>query len=187
MEVPIISGLLFRLRALFRRKSMEAEMDEELRATGADPRRRGRRTDETIEAMRALWTQTEASYGGQHVRFGPAWAWPKPVQPRIPVLLGAAGTRRTFRWIAAHADGWITTPGEQDIEQRIADLRLDWQAAGRAGQPEVSVLAGRPDPAAISNWQAAGATEVLFGLPDRPEDEVAAYVERLAGKLAAAV
>jgi hypothetical protein len=30
-------------------------------------------------------------------------------------------------------------------------------------------------------------TEVLFGLPDRSEDEVAAHVERLAGKLAAAV
>jgi hypothetical protein len=28
---------------------------------------------------------------------------------------------------------------------------------------------------------------VLFGLPDKPEDEVAAYVERLAGKLAALV
>jgi len=30
-------------------------------------------------------------------------------------------------------------------------------------------------------------TEVLFGLPDRSEAEVAGYVERLAGKLAAAV
>jgi hypothetical protein len=28
---------------------------------------------------------------------------------------------------------------------------------------------------------------VLFGLPDKSEDEVAAYVERLAGKLAALV
>ncbi len=32
MEVLVISDLLFRLRALFRRKSMEAELDEELRA-----------------------------------------------------------------------------------------------------------------------------------------------------------
>ncbi|HWS92522.1 MAG TPA: LLM class F420-dependent oxidoreductase, partial [Mycobacterium sp.] len=30
-------------------------------------------------------------------------------------------------------------------------------------------------------------TEVLFGMPDRSEDEIAAYVERLAGKLAALV
>jgi hypothetical protein len=30
-------------------------------------------------------------------------------------------------------------------------------------------------------------TEVLFGLPDRSESDVATYVERLAGKLAALV
>jgi len=30
-------------------------MDEELRATGADPRTRGKRTDESIAAMRLLW------------------------------------------------------------------------------------------------------------------------------------
>ncbi|HEY9265962.1 MAG TPA: hypothetical protein VIQ11_15300, partial [Mycobacterium sp.] len=28
-----------------------------------------------------------------------------------------------------------------------------------------------------------GVTEVLFGLPDKPEPDIAAYVERLAGKL----
>ena len=32
MEVAIISDLLFRMRALFRRKSMDRELDEELRA-----------------------------------------------------------------------------------------------------------------------------------------------------------
>jgi hypothetical protein len=30
-------------------------------------------------------------------------------------------------------------------------------------------------------------SQVLFGLPDRPAAQIAAYVERLAGKLAAAV
>ncbi len=33
-------------------------MEEELRATGADPRTRGRRMDETIEAMRVLWADS---------------------------------------------------------------------------------------------------------------------------------
>jgi hypothetical protein len=32
LEVAVVSDLLFRLRALFRRKSVEAEIDEELRA-----------------------------------------------------------------------------------------------------------------------------------------------------------
>jgi hypothetical protein len=45
----------------------------------------------------------------------------------------------------------------------------------------------KPVPEKLARWAELGVTEVLFGLPDRSEDEVAAYVERLAGKLAAAV
>ena len=46
---------------------------------------------EYVEAMRALWSQDEASYAGEFVSFGPSWAWPKPVRPSgPPVLVGAA-------------------------------------------------------------------------------------------------
>ena len=65
------------------------------------------------------------------MRFGASWAWPKPVQPRIPVLAGAGGTERTFRWIAACADGWLTTPGETDLDGKVALLHKIWQEAGR--------------------------------------------------------
>jgi len=69
--------------------------------------------------MQALWTQEEASYEGEHVRFGRSWAWPKPVQqPRMPVLLGAGGSDRSFAWISRSADGWLTTPGEATWSRR---------------------------------------------------------------------
>lgn len=139
---------------------------------------------EYVEAMEALWAQDEASYHGQFVDFEPSWAWPKPVQqPRMPLLVGASGTEKAFGWIADSADGWITTPHETDIEQRVALLHRIWRDAGRGGLPEVTVLAGRPDPDALARWRGAGVTEVLFGLPDRSADEVAAYIDRLAGRL----
>ena len=34
---------------------------------------------EYLGAMRALWTEEEASYDGEFVSFGPSWAYPKPV------------------------------------------------------------------------------------------------------------
>ncbi len=43
----------------------------------------------------------------------------------------------------------------------------------------------KPVPDKLEHWREIGVTEVLFGLPDKPADEVAAYVERLAGKLGA--
>jgi probable F420-dependent oxidoreductase len=142
---------------------------------------------EYLEAMRALWTEEEASYDGEFVKFGPSWAWPKPVQSHIPVLVGAAGTEKNFKWIARSADGWITTPRDFDIDEPVRLLADVWADAGREGAPQIVALDFKPVPEKLARWAELGVTEVLFGLPDRSEDEVAAYIERLAGKLAATV
>ncbi|WP_086782499.1 LLM class F420-dependent oxidoreductase [Crossiella equi] len=138
---------------------------------------------EYLEAMRTLWGAEEAAYQGEFISFGPSWAWPKPVQPRLPVLLGAGGTEKNFAWITKHADGWITTPSEVDIDAQVAQLRAMWRDAGRAGEPEIAALGGRPDPDRLAHLAALGVTETIFGLPDRPADEVTAWITRLAGKL----
>jgi probable F420-dependent oxidoreductase len=138
---------------------------------------------EYLEAMHALWSQDEASYQGEFVQFGASWAYPKPVQAHVPVLVGASGTDKTFDWIVANADGWINTPREHDIEDQVASLRQKWTDAGRFGQPEVVVLAGKPDPERIAHLASIGVTECAFGMPDKEPDEVIAYLARLAGKL----
>ncbi|WP_306364343.1 LLM class F420-dependent oxidoreductase [Nocardia sp. CC227C] len=138
---------------------------------------------EYVEAMRALWTQEEASYSGEFVSFGPSWAWPKPVQPHVPVLIGAGGTEKTFRWIARTGDGWITTPTESDVQASTALLMKHWREAGRTGVPRVVALDFKPDPERLVRWADAGVTDVLYGLPDKSDDEVFAYLDRLAGKL----
>ena len=152
---------------------------EELLDHGVDPSRRRDALREYLDAMRALWTQEVAAYAGEFVSFGPSWAWPKPAQARLPVLLGAAGTERTFRWLAASADGWITTPREEDVSTSINLLLEIWAEAGRDGRPEIVVL-DRPDEQKLETWEKVGVTEVMFGLPDRTEDEVLAYIERRA-------
>jgi hypothetical protein len=140
---------------------------------------------EYLEAMRALWSQEEAAYDGEFVTFGPSWSWPKTVQPRLPALIGAAGTDKNLAWIVRSADGWISTPMEPGIEAKAARLRALWKDAGRGGDPEIVILAGRPDPGQLAGWAAAGVTEALFGIPDKyqSEDEAVAYLGRLAGKL----
>lgn len=139
---------------------------------------------EYLEAMRALWTQDEASYAGEFVSFGASWAYPKPVQAHVPVLIGAGGGPKTFAWIAAYADGWMTTPIEQDVPAKIVALREAWADAGRAGEPEVHVLAvQKPTPELLAGWEEAGVTEAIWGLPDKNADEVEAYLGRHAGRL----
>lgn len=157
---------------------------DELTDHGVPPGRRRTMLREYLEGMQALWSQQEASYEGEFVTFGPSWAWPKTIQqPRVPIIVGAAGNEKNFKWISRSADGWMTTPIEQDIDDNVLLLRRIWTEAGREGAPRIVVLAGKPDPERLARWDDLGVTEVVYGLPDKPEEEVVAYLERLAGKL----
>ncbi|MFI7001009.1 LLM class F420-dependent oxidoreductase [Nocardia sp. NPDC050175] len=156
---------------------------DELAHHGVPPAKRRTVLREHLDAMRAIWTDEEASFAGEFVNFGASWSWPKPIQKRIPVHLGAAGTEKSFTWLAKNADGWITTPTEDGVDDKIALLHRIWREHGREGTPEVIALAGKPNPAQLAQWAESGVTEVVFGMPDRSTDEVRAYLDRLAGKL----
>ncbi len=140
---------------------------------------------EYVEAMRALWTQEEASYDGEFVRFGPSWAFPKPTQAHVPLIIGAGGGPKTFEWIARTADGWMTTPREDGIGDKATALKKAWADAGRDGEPDIRVLiAAKPTPEDFVEWAEAGTSELIWGVPDKSPDEVLAYLDRLAGRLA---
>src|SRR5437660_4265680 len=73
---------------------------EEMRDHGTDPGRRFRLLRERVEAMREIWTKEEAEYHGELVDFGPLWSWPKPIQERLPVLVGGNAEQTMKRVIA---------------------------------------------------------------------------------------
>lgn len=151
---------------------------EEMRDHGIDTSRRRGILREYLEAMRALWTQETASYAGEHVSFGASWAWPKPAQAHLPVLLGAGGTKKPFAWLVRNADGWISTPRETDITSSVELLNRMWDEAGREGRPEIVVLVPKPDAETVALYEKLGVTEVMIGLPDRSPDEVVDYIGR---------
>jgi probable F420-dependent oxidoreductase len=151
---------------------------EEMRDHGVDPTRRRTMLREYLDAMRALWTDERAAYQGEFVTFGEAWAWPKPAQPHLPVLLGAAGTEKSFSWLVRSADGWISTPRETDITASVELLNRMWDAAGRDGRPEIVVLGPRPDEETVTAYDKLGVTEIMVGLPDRGPEEVIDYIGR---------
>jgi probable F420-dependent oxidoreductase len=157
---------------------------DELSDHHVPPKRRRTMLREYIEAMTALWSQDEAEFAGEFVNFGPSWAWPKTVQqPSPPVLVGAAGNEKNFKWIAKSAGGWITTPGEQDIEASVVLLKQIWADAGREGDPQIVVLDFKPVAEKLDKWRELGVTTVLYGVPDDSEERAGAYLTKLAGKL----
>ena len=63
-------------------------LKEEFEALGVPWERRGARNDEYIEAMRALWQGPHAEFHGDFVDFPPVTCSPRPVNGRIPIIVG---------------------------------------------------------------------------------------------------
>ena len=116
---------------------------EEFEAIGAPWERRGKRTDEHIEAMRALWTQPVASYEGELVRFQNVVCDPRPVQPGgVPITIGGhtmAAARRAGRL----GDGFFPNAFGRNWHELIAEMRRSAEEAGR-DPSAVAILGGAP-------------------------------------------
>jgi probable F420-dependent oxidoreductase len=115
---------------------------EEMANHGTDPRKRMRVMKERIEAMKAIWTQDEASYSGEFVSFERIWSWPKPAQwPHPPVLVGGLGPTVEER-VLAFGDAWFPNYGPPDLLDRVgalrarADRHIDMVAMGVPPEPE---------------------------------------------------
>jgi probable F420-dependent oxidoreductase len=113
---------------------------EETEAFGTNFATRWKRLRETVEAMRALWTQAEASYSGELVKFPALRCDPKPIQKHIPVLLGARGPKAIERVIRSY-DGWVPIAGRPASFKRDID-EFKRVAKERGRDPESFEISG---------------------------------------------
>ena len=99
---------------------------EEMEDHGVDPERRFGRMRESVEAMRALWREDEASFAGEQIAFAPAWSWPKPVQPGGPPVLVGGNGKRVLERVVRYGDAWYPNfLGDDDrMLARLEKLRL---------------------------------------------------------------
>jgi len=62
--------------------------------------------DEATQVIRGLLTQDRTTFHGKHFRVDDASCLPRPVQERLPIIVGGVGEKRTLGIVAAQADGW---------------------------------------------------------------------------------
>ena len=109
---------------------------EEYQAVGLEFRQRGKRLDETLDALEAIWTADPAEYHGALVEVPRHHSSLKPVQrPRPPIYLSSfseAALRRAGR----RGDGWlpIIIPGQIDLDALRAQRAIVEKAALGAGR-----------------------------------------------------
>ena len=138
------------------------------------------RFEESCTVLNALLREKRTTFAGASYRITDAPCDPKPVQDRLPLLVGGSGEKRTMRIAARHADEWNAWGTAEDFQRRTALLAAHCEAVDR-------------DPASISRstqglvylstdeeWLAplrgapAGRPQLL-GTPAEVVEQVAAY------------
>jgi probable F420-dependent oxidoreductase len=136
--------------------------EDEFIATGQPFAKRGKRLDEMLLALKALWTGDVVEIDGPNYRLPKASITPTPADP-IPVYVGGESDIALRR--AARNDGWIGIYYTmEDAEEVLTRLHAAREAAGTADRTDframVAVLA-EPTPEVCAQLEAWGATDML--------------------------
>jgi probable F420-dependent oxidoreductase len=108
-------------------------MPEEFALTGASMQRRGARTTEYIQVLRALWNKQPTEFRGEFYTVPRGSALPKPVQPGGPPILLGGTAPVALRRAGRIADGWVTS-SRADLAAIAESAAIVREAASDAGR-----------------------------------------------------
>jgi F420-dependent oxidoreductase-like protein len=150
------------------------------------------RLDESVMLLRRLLDGERFSHEGRFYTMRDALCEPRPIQARLPILIGGSGPQKTLRTVARYADAWNTGGSLEDLRRKDTTLRERCAEIGRNPdeiQRTVTVwLAIRDDPAEARRVLAAAAAangdtladdddDVYLGSPEKIADELRPIVE----------
>ena len=149
---------------------------EEFDALGVPFAARGRRLDEYIDAMRALWTQDRAEFHGEFVDFANCISRPHPSQGSVPIVVGGH-TEAAARRAGIRGDAFF--PGSatpEAIAELVAVMKSTAAEHGRDGDaiPVYAMCMGKPGSsmfARIEGLAAVGVSQAI--VPTYPPDTLA--------------
>lgn len=139
----------------------------EYEALGVDFHTRGRRAEEQVALLRALWTQEVVTFEGRWHRITEAGINPLPVQRPIPIWMGGSA-EAVLQRVARLADGWFPQLRPDDNARAALErLRGYAREAGRDPssigiEARITLATGTPDDWAksLAAWRDLGATHV---------------------------
>jgi alkanesulfonate monooxygenase SsuD/methylene tetrahydromethanopterin reductase-like flavin-dependent oxidoreductase (luciferase family) len=98
------------------------------------------RLDEAVMLMRRLFDGERFSHEGRFYRMTDALCEPRPIQTRLPILIGGSGPRKTLRTTALRADAWNTSGTVDEVMGRLATLDEHCADVGRdRGEIELTI------------------------------------------------
>ena len=154
------------------------ETEDEFRAFGVPMNERGRRTDETIDCLRLLWSGERVSYQGRHISLDNVRLQLTPVQAPLPIYVGGRSDV-ALRRAAVRGDGytaiWCSPRRLVEAQEKIAAL------ATEAGRSPADVHVGMQVWACVAESREAGRDVIardmseFYGIPFDRFERYAAY------------
>jgi F420-dependent oxidoreductase-like protein len=125
------------------------------------------RLEDALELLPLMWGPGAPRFEGRTTVVPEAICYPRPLQERIPILVGGAGERRTLRLVARHADACNLFGDPDTVRHKLEVLHGHCAAEGR-------------DPAAIRVTHLAPARVIADG--EERAGQGAATVEEHVGR-----
>lgn len=138
----------------------------EFEAIGAPFRERGRRTDEAIDAMRALWNEADPSFAGRFWQYSGIDAHPRPTVPGgVPIHVGGH-SEAALRRAAERGQGWygwMQDPEQTaDYVRRLGELAEEVGRGDELGEMEITITPpARLTADAVEQYAEAGADRLV--------------------------
>lgn len=158
-------------------------LHEEFDAIGVGWDDRGAHTDDSIAALRALWTEEVSSHHGSHSSFTEIHSFPKPQNQSIPIVVGGH-SRPAARRAGRLGDGFFPADPRTLIEL-LPEVRAAAIEAGRDPDAIEITTGGAPRLETVQMLADAGVTRFLVPPLATDPSELSAAMGRFSDEVIA--
>jgi len=87
--------------------------------------------EDALELLPIMWDKGAPAYSGRTIEVAEAVCYPRPLQERIPILVGGSGEKRTLSLVARHADMCNLVGDADTVRHKVEVLHGHCAAEGR--------------------------------------------------------
>jgi len=156
-------------------------LEEEFKALKVPFKQRGSITDESIGALRDLWSKGVSEHQGDHYAWPKVESNPKPVNGTVPIIIGGH-SKASARRAARLGDGFF--PARPDkLDECLAELKAECERIGR-DPGEIEITTGSiPTPDEVKRLEDMGVGRFTVGPPGFTSDALREGLEKMGNEL----